>query len=233
MKQLRGMCRAHSTNPSVWLLLLAQVEPETAAALQRASAASACCQGAGAQLLFRDFCEVLVRVTAARYPLLPSLEMQVQQVLSYHLLPLLVGTARHPAARASVVAAAAAVAAAALVDVPGGCWEQQLRASEVVQYLRGHRQLLEQLFRAFAAAGDSGSAYASTQQDVPAAAGVDGTEQGSSHELSRQQQPVLVCQVVARLQETVVLEPAQLSMEAAAACLLHSALAVTDPQGVR
>lgn len=221
------------------MLLHAQVEPETAAALQRAGMSSACCHdAAGVQLLFRDFCEVLVRVAAARYPLLPSLEIQVQQALSYHLLPLLGGATRHPAdpaARTSVVAAAAAAAPA---DALAGC-EQHLRSSEVVQYLRGHRQLLEQLFRAFAVAGDSGgSAHASTaQQEAPGPAGVVGgvTEQGSTtHGLPwPQQQPVLVCQVVACLQETGVLEQSQLSVEAAAACLLHSILAVTDPQGVR
>lgn len=216
------------------MLLHVQVEPETAAALQHAGTSSACCHGtAGVQLLFRDFCEVLVRVAAARYPLLASLEMQVQQTLSYHLLPLLGGATRHPAgpaARTSVVAVTAPA------DALGGC-EQHLRSGEVVQYLRGHRQLLEQLFRAFAVAADSGgSAHASTaQQGAPAPAGVvGGTEQGSTmHGLPWQQQPVLVCQVVARLQETGVLEHCQLSVEAAAACLLHSTLAVTDPQGVR
>lgn len=40
------------------------------------------------QLLYRDFCELLVRLSAVRYPQLASLEQQVQHVIAQHLLPL-------------------------------------------------------------------------------------------------------------------------------------------------
>lgn len=229
-----------------------QVEASAAEALQLAHAADGC-YNPGTQLLFRDFCEVLVRVAAARYPLLPSLEMQLQQVMSYHMLPLLGGSSRQlagAASRASIIAAAAAASAVSGGEGAGGC-EQQLRGAEVVQYLQSHVQLLQELFVAFAEAGQGApgascavgsskvSATSQPQLQKEAVEHVDETTgQHGGDALQQdgqlwQHKAVLVRQIAACLQSAGVLEQHKLSLEAVAACLLHNALAVTDPQGVR
>lgn len=247
-----------------WVFVV-QIEWSALAALQQARAIDGC-YAASTPLLFRDFCEVLVRLSAVRYPLLTSLEQQLQQVMSYHLLPLLGGSARHLAGgvpRASVIAAAAAATAAGGSEALGGC-EQQLRSSEVVQYLQVHKQLLQQLFAmlveapqgaaaaAACPASDSSSDAASTTNALPQAAPAVASDADASaageHEqsvaaaavdaaqgdaLGWQREGVLVRHVVSCLQAAGVLEQCQLSMEAAAACLLHNTVAVMDPQGVR
>jgi hypothetical protein len=202
----------------------------------------------GTQLTFRDFCEVLVRLAAARYPMLHSLEAQLQQVITYHLLPLLGGAARPATAagRGSSAATAAAAAAASSNDAVGGC-EQLLRSSEVLQYLHEHAALLQQLF---AAVLDRG------RLEVPF---VPSDSMGGSAEDEQQQQQQLDCdtagpsapctapdaaaacsaaashvrQVLAALQFGGVLEHWQLSADAVTACLLHCSVAGVDPQGAR
>jgi hypothetical protein len=237
------------------LCIYLQIKSESIA-LQQARAIDGC-YAASTPLLFRNFCEILVRLSAARYPLLTSLEQQLQQVISYHLLPLLGGSARQLAGgdlRASVMPAAAAAGAVGSEGL-SGC-EQQLRSPEVVQYLRQQTHLLQQLFAVFVEAGhgaaaacpvtDGGSDSASTTpallQAAPAVAAASGTSAAEEQEhngaaqgevLLWQQEAVSVQHVVACLQAAGVLQQHQLSMEAAAACLLHNNLAVTDPQGVR
>lgn len=139
----------------------------------------------GKQLFFRDFCELLVRLAAARYPLLPTLEMQLQQVMSYHLLPLLnaSGAARPPASasRASVLAAAAASLGSSGINA--GC-EQQLCSTEVQQCLRGYIHLLQQLFSTMAA----GEPRHACQEAAAAASDATPCSEGSPAGLQQQQQ---------------------------------------------
>jgi hypothetical protein len=247
----------------VQMQLAAAVDSSAAAAISTAAAdassstSSSCCNP-GTPLLFRDFCELLVRLAAARYPLLPSLEMQLQQVISYHLLPLLGGSARQLAsgARSSIIAAPAAAALGAACgsyDASGGC-EQQLRHPAVVQYLQDHAGLLQQLYTAVQAAAGHVVTDGETQpdcitqqpqptgQETESAASADtasnatavdgvGTSQGSSGRPAHKH--ITVQQLVACLQERGVLDQMQLSEAAAAACLLHNTLAVSDPQGAR
>jgi len=144
----------------------------------------------GKQLLFRDFCELLVRLAAARYPLLPTLEMQLQQVMSFHLLPLLnaSGAARPPASasRASVLAAAAASLGSNGVNA--GC-EQLLCSTEVQQCLRGYIHLLQQLFSTIAAGG-SGRAC---QEAAAAASDATPGSEGGAAGLQQQQGGTSCC----------------------------------------
>mgnify|MGYP001809834680 CR=1 FL=1 len=214
----------------------AQVEPSSAPAAPPLLHAAV---SANTQLLFRDFCEVLVRVAAARYPLLPSLDAQLQQVITLHLLPLLGASARQLTgfSRASMLGVAA-VSSAVLSSEDGMGLEQQLRSPEVVQYLQDHSELLQQLYVAIAAAGrPEGAACEDASTAACSAAPAAELEQGSAAaELcltACQQDTVSVWQVVACLQSGGVLEHCQLSVEAAAACLLHNTLHVTDPQGAR
>lgn len=216
----------------------------------------------GTQLLFRDFCELLVRLAAARYPLLPALDMQLQQVVSYHLLPLLSSnssssgpTSRQLAGgtgvtRASVLSPGCAAVASLSADaacVAGSSEgstaaaagaEQQLRSPEVVQYLQGRVGLIQQLHATFAAGGASqlvGKAQAEplVGQASAAALAEAAVAHNSSSTTTCQPQAASVRQVVACLQDAGVLLSWGLEAEAVAACLLHSTLANTDPQGPR
>jgi hypothetical protein len=180
----------------------------------------------------------LVRVAAARYPLLPSLDVQLQQVITLHLLPLLGASARQlsGSSRASLLAAAGSSAVLSCEEGVG--LEQQLRSPEVVKYLQDHSELLQQLYAAFAAAGrpEGGACEDANTAACSAAPAAELEQGGAAAELEQsavQQGTVTVRQVVACLQAGGVLEHCQLSVEAAAACMLHNTLHVTDPQGAR
>lgn len=180
-----------------------------------------------------------MRVAAARYPLLPSLDAQLQQIITLHLLPLLGASARQltGSSRASMLGVAA-VSSAVLSSEDGMGLEQQLRSPEVVQYLQDHSELLQQLYVAIAAAGrPEGAACEDAATAACSAAPAAELEQGgAAAELEQsdvQQGMVTVRQVVACLESGGVLEHCQLSVEAAAACMLHNSLCVTDPQGAR
>jgi hypothetical protein len=128
----------------------------------------------------------------------------------------------------------------------------------VVQYLQEHTQLLQHLFAVFLEARQGAAAAACPVTDsssdsasatapallqaapaVAAATGASAAEEQEHHGAAQgevllwQREAVLVRHVVAGLQAAGVLQQCRLSMEAAAACLSHNILAVTDPQGAR
>lgn len=145
--------------------------PGAEAALQQTWACGDCREAPATQLLFRDFCELLVRVAAARYPLLPGLDVQLQQVISCHLLPLLRSPAKPvaggPRATSLTAAAHAAGSAANSNLADSGCVAQQLlRSPEVIAYLQGRATLLQELFAAMQR-GSRCSVPAGQQQHMP------------------------------------------------------------------
>lgn len=102
-----------------------------------------------AELSYKDFCEALVRIAHARYPLLPTLERQVQQLISQHLLPM-GGSPAKGASRLTTPAVAAAPAAMQAADNAAGegrsVIESLLGHEVVVRYLRSQHQHLRRLF---------------------------------------------------------------------------------------
>ena len=100
------------------------------------------------ELLYRDFCELIVRLSSQRYPQLLSLEQQLQQVLSQHLVPLVASSAT-AARRASTTSSATCVSAAAAGPPGGGMGgtgSPEALEEEVVQYLGQEVDRLQQLF---------------------------------------------------------------------------------------
>jgi hypothetical protein len=146
-----------------------QLEQQSGEAAAAGSPAAAGPHDPLTELSFREFCEVLIRIAAARYPQVPGLARRLQAVLQQHLArrpSLAAGAAASVMAIASVgglrsggggstssSAAAAAVSAAAAEPT----WEQQRVEEQVVSFLRERSEALR---RAFAAVASPGAAAA-------------------------------------------------------------------------
>lgn len=132
------------------------------------------------ELLYRDFCELLVRLSAMRYPQLSSLDQKLQQVLVQHLLPLVGGgQGRQGGGRQSMQLRASlmhltsgaglsnssssiAVAPAAVGPAAGAGPEQVMQQEGLALYLQSQAEPLQQLF----AACTSGCCRPSTEAAV-------------------------------------------------------------------
>jgi hypothetical protein len=229
----------------VWCVLLLQVldSPDAAAVLQQPSYP----YDPATELLFRDFCEFLVRLAAMRYPQLPRLELQVQQMLALHLLPLLGnGSGRQGGSRQPLQARTSITRSDnAPVGVGSGAWGSSSTAGpgheqlqeDVVMYLQSQAALLQQLFAAIACAGGTKHTSACTQQQqVDVAADVEYTseqQQEQARAASWLQQAVTVRQVAAALHQAGWMQHWQLSLAAVSGTLLEGVLQVADPEGLR
>jgi hypothetical protein len=193
---------------------------------------------ANTQLLFRDFCELLVRLAAARYPTLPSLEQQVQRVLAHHIMPLLGSSLRQLAggARTSVLSASSAAAAAAghggggLAGSSCNGLAPGLRCPAVTTCLSEHAGLLQQLFAAIAAGQPQ---KADSQAPLAMQAAASTPEAASDDASVWKRASVTVRQVLVHLQTAGVLEQWQLPPDAVAAALLQNVLTASDPAEAR
>lgn len=203
------------------------------------------------ELLFRDLCEFLVRVAAMRYPQLPCLEQQIQQLIAQNLLPLVgpasakVGGYRQSLTspnRSSMMSPVAAVSssatstglgstrmstapasAGALKDGP-----EQLQPESLTLYLQSQAEKLKQVYAIFAAAPGAAQPLA-----------VDCVRQGQQVQavLADDAVPinmwldtaVTVRQVVTVLQQASVLQQWQLDGSLVASLLLDGFLSVAEP----
>jgi hypothetical protein len=109
-----------------------------------------------AELSFRDFAEVLVRISALRYPALPGLARRLQVVLQQHVSPLLGAARRGGAGGGAGPRGLQGGGAAGGAGAGAGGSEQQLASEEVVAYLRGRAEQLQVAFAAVASALPSG-----------------------------------------------------------------------------
>jgi hypothetical protein len=205
------------------------------------------------ELLFRDFCEVLVRLAAMRYPQVPRLELQVQQLLAQHLLPLLGGGAgRQGGFRQSLQARASITNDIAPMPAGGGVWgsmaagpgQEQLQ-EEVVMYLQSQTLLLQQLFAALCSAcsrrhvPSCSQQLQDTEQQMGSAAGapaidqLDDQQDQSFADTAWLQRAVTVRQVAAALDQAGWLQHWQLSLAEVSGLLLEGVLHVADPEGLR
>jgi hypothetical protein len=186
------------------------------------------------RLLFRDFCEVLVRVAALRYPTgAAGLEAQLQRLLAHNIMPLLGGgsgssNSRQLAggARTSLLSASAAAMAHGSGG-SSGCGGPDssaplLRSRLVQEWLGEHVGLLQQLYGAVVA----GCAGAAAEP-----AGTTNAGGGSSSLWLTD--AVTVRQVLSHLQACGWLEQWQLAPEAAASALLHDVLTPSEPAEAR
>jgi hypothetical protein len=203
------------------------------------------------ELLFRDFCEFLVRLAAMRYPQLPSLKLQVQQMLAQHLLPLLgSGTGRQGGSRPLQARASITRSDNAPVGVGSGAWGSSSTAGpgheqtqeDVVVYLQSQATLLQQLFAAIACAGGASSCTQQQQQQplqqqADVAASVENSSEGQQEQACAAsawlQQAVTVRQVAAALHQAGWMQHWQLSPAAVCGMLLEGVLQVADPEGLR
>lgn len=215
------------------------------------------------ELLYRDFCELMVRLAAVRYPQLTTLERQLQQVIIQHLLPLLgpgagrpggfrtssAGIARMSQASSATVASSGAVSQAAASAVgmyapavaaavgASGADSEQLQNVDVVLYLQTQALALQQLYVAFVADGldHSAAAQAGVAEQVAAATANQVPVRADTTLDSKAwwDTPVTVRQVLSVLQLTGVLQHWQLAADDVAALLLESLMSVADPEGPR
>lgn len=207
------------------------------------------------ELLFRDFCEVLVRLAAMRYPQLPRLELQVQQSLAQHLLPLLGGHAGRQGGSRQPLQARASITRSDASPVPAGAAVggstaagpgQEQSQEEVVLYLQSQALLLQQLFAALCSTVSRQHMSSDNQQqqqqpdtdqqpgtaaDVPAGGRVD--DQQAFADTAWLQQAVTVRQVAAALDQAGWLQHWQLSLAEVSGLLLEGVLQVADPEGPR
>jgi hypothetical protein len=206
------------------------------------------------ELLFRDFCEFLVRLAAVRYPQLPRLELQVQQMLAQHLLPLLGGGAGRQGGSRQPLQPRTSITRSdnAPVGVGSGAWgsssstagpgHEQMQ-EDVVVYLQSQASLLQQLFAAIACAGGAAHTSSTTQQQQqPVQQATSAPDmQGASEQQQRQpgaasawlQQAVTVRQVAAALHQAGWMQHWQLSPAAVSGMLLEGMFQVADPEGLR
>jgi hypothetical protein len=214
------------------------------------------------ELLYRDFCELLVRLAPLRYPRLPSLEQQLQQLIAYHLLPLLgPNTGRLSAARSSVIVERLTSSSAAGSGGPGSNFSagnptcmarsqlvgaEQLQQADLVIYLQSQIEPLQEVFAAMMPAigvtpGEAASVgpkehvaagCCTVERDMPRAA-PQLNEIRPVHRREWLDQHITVRQVVQRLQQAAVLQQWQISPEDVAAALLDGWLSVADPEGPR
>lgn len=209
------------------------------------------------ELLYRDFCELLVRLSAVRYPQLPCLEQQVQQVITQHLLPLLgpgpgrTGgnrpcsvTTRTSSAQQGSSAAVASFGAASQMSAAGtasaavasGIAADQLQQEQLVMYLQSKAGALQQLYAAILKSGPlagqlSGQAAASHENQLVAGSTYD--DAGVLDSKCWMWASVTVRQVVSVLQQTGVLQHWQLAVADVAKLLLAGVMTVVDPPGLR
>jgi hypothetical protein len=217
------------------------VGPHAAAVLQQPSHP----YDPATELLFRDFSEFLVRLAAMRYPQLPRLELQVQQVLAQHLLPLLGGgagrqggfkpqlQARTSITRSDITPASAAAGACSSMMAASG--HEQVQEG-VVLYLQSQAMLLQQLFSALCCAGGRQQQQQLEQQTcrtpVDAVAGKQQEDQANA-DAAWLQQTVTVRQVAAALGQVGWLQQWQLGLAYVSGMLLEGVLQVADPEGLR
>jgi hypothetical protein len=140
------------------------------------------------ELLFRDFCELIVRLSSQRYPQHATLEQQLQQVLSQHLMPLVANSAK-AARRASTTASSTCMVAAAVGPVGGemsGTGSPGALSEKVLQYLGQEVGRLQQLFElvAIPSPKQEDERNAQRQQHWGHAQGQGGTSAGIGAEVS-------------------------------------------------
>lgn len=108
------------------------------------------------QLLFRDFCEVLVRVAVLRYPQLPRPELALATVLEQHLLPLLRAVHRLGSNRERAGSATARgveeCGVLCMASTAAPTTQQQQDKLVLYQYLQSQARGLQALFLACVAA---------------------------------------------------------------------------------
>eukprot|EP00775_Hariotina_reticulata_P006988 gene6988-7202_t len=210
------------------------------------------------ELLYRDFCELLVRLAPLRYPRLPSLEQQVQQLILYHLLPLLgPSSSRLSAARSSATVERLTLSSVAgcggsgtnMLADRGRVCPEQLQQADLVMYLQSQIEPLQEVFAAMLPAAsvtlqpvsDTGSPgrreqlaatdCAAEECNMPGAPGQ--LNELSLHSTAWLDQYVTVRQVVQRLQQAGALQQWQMRSEDVAAALVEGWLSVADPEGPR